>query len=70
MYPEEGSSVPGAGSKYYMQHVQKLVCLVSAPAQADLMRADSTPSVHSLVDKSFSPYSSPRLIALGFRGKT
>lgn len=64
MFPEEESS----GLKYYMSHVQKSVCLVSAPAQADLMREDNTPSVHSSVEKSFSPYSSPRLIALGFRG--
>lgn len=68
MFPEEESSVRSTGLKYYMLRVQKFVFLVSAPAQADLMREDSTPSVHSSVKRSFSPYSSPRLIALGFRG--
>lgn len=34
------------------------------------MREDSTPSAHSSVERSYSPYSSPRLMALGLRGKT
>ena len=41
---------------------------VSVPAHAVLIREDSRPSVHSLVDRLLSPYSSPRLTALGFRG--
>lgn len=45
-----------------------LQCLI--PAQADLMSEDSTPSAHSSVARSYSPYSSPRLMALGFSGKT
>lgn len=34
------------------------------------MREDRTPSVHSSVVRLFTPYSSPRLSALGFRGKS
>lgn len=55
---------------YGEESSRQCVCvfLGFAPAQADLMRDDSTPSVHSLVERSFSPYSSPKLRALGFRG--
>lgn len=48
----------------------KVVALQCSPAQAALMMEDSTPSVHSFVDKSYSPYSSPRLIDLGLTGNT
>lgn len=41
-----------------------------APAHADRMTLDRTPSVHSFVLRSYSPYSSPRDNALGFKGNS
>ena len=54
----------------HMSRVVLVYPLPPLPAHVCLMTLDMTPSVHSLVLRSNSPYSSPRDNALGFSGKS
>jgi len=49
---------------------EKQRVMTRLPAQVYLMMLDMTPSLHSFVFKSNSPYISPRDRAFGFRGNS